>query len=130
MNDKKPNNGAPPYLIPISMGLLLQKDIYERLKFAYAAAPRNTIRAFKKVGIIITGPQDLEMIADLHVNGHDVTGFHGRNGQIYAFNVNEILTRPYSHPDSIRITRGMMAKAPIQWTDIVWHRGEVKIINQ
>lgn len=130
MNGKKPTNGAAPYLIPISMGLLLQNDIYERLKFAYATAPRSTTRAFKKVGIIITSPQDLELIADLHRNGDDVAGFRGRNGQIYAFNVDEILKRPYNHPDSIRITKRMLANAPIHWTDIIWHQGAVKIINQ
>jgi|GEM_PF-6785549 len=130
-NTPKSTPGAkPPYLIPISAkGLFLQDDIYERLKFAYAVSPRNTIRAFKKVGIIITGPEDLEVLAQLHIDGQDVAGFRGQNGEIYAFNVREILNRPLTDPNSIRVTRGMVAGAPIEWTDMIQHGGQVKILR-
>lgn len=123
------NAGNASYLIPISMKGLRQGDIYEKLKFSYATSPRNTVRAFKDVGIIITGLPDLEMLAELHNSGMDVAGFTGPNGEIYAFNVEEILNRPPTHPKAIKVTGRMVAGAPIKWTDLVAHRGQVKIVN-
>lgn len=111
------------------MDLLRQNDIYERLKFAYAVSPRNTVRAFKKVGVVINGPEDLELLAELHREGLDVSGFTGRNGEVYAFNVEEILNRSKDHPNSIRVTRRMVSEAPIEWTDVIIHNGKPKIIT-
>jgi len=110
-------------------GLFLQNDIYEQLKFAYTVSPRNTVRAFRKVGIVISGPQDLFELANLHNSGNDVAGFHGRDGMFYAFNVREILNRPRKHPDSIRLSQQMFLGAPIEWTDMVIHQGMVKILK-
>lgn len=123
------NTGNTPQLIPISMEGLRQGNTYERLKFAFAVAPRNTRRAFKDVGIVITGVDDLEMLAELHNSGMDVSGFTGPNGEIYAFNVEEILNRPPEHPKAIKLTGRMLAGAPILWVDMVQHQGRVKILR-
>ena len=128
-NNQQTTKGKKPALMPISMQKLRQKDILERLKFAYAVSPRNFRRVFEKVGIKITGPDDLVVLADLHESGRDRAGFKGSNGEIYAFNVEEILNRPKNHPDSIRATNRMVAGAPIKWVDLARHNGRVKIIK-
>jgi len=130
-NQNKTHLGRPvPQKIKISaQGLFLQNDIYERLKFAYAVSPRNTVRAFKEVGIVITSPDDLVTLANLHNSGNDVAGFTGRDGKIYAFNVREILNRPSSDPKSIKLTKKMLLDAPIEYTDMVVHQGQVKILR-
>ncbi len=128
-NNQQTKKRETPALMPISMRKLRQNDILERLKFAYTVSPRNFRRVFEKVGIKITGPDDLVVLADLHESGRDRAGFKGSNGQIYAFNVEEILNRPYKHPDSIKVTRRMVAGAPIKWVDLVVHQGRVKIIK-
>ncbi len=130
-NKNKTHLGRPvPPKIKISAkGLFLQNDIYDRLKFAYAVAPRDTIRAFKEVGIVITSPDDLIVLANIHASGNDVSGFTMRDGKTYAFNVREILNRPRTHPKSIKMSTAMYANAPIEWTDMVVHRGKVKIIR-
>ena len=127
--NKKHLGRVVPAKIPISAkGLLIDKDIYEQLKFAYAVSPRNTIRAFKEVGVVITSPEDLVTLANLHNAGMDVSGFRSRDGKVYAFNVREILNRPPSDPKSIKVSKTMMLEAPIQWTDMVVHQGQVKIV--
>lgn len=113
---------APGKFVVSGKGALLHNDIYEQLVMIYAIAPRGTKRAFEKVGILISGPADLAALANLHASGQDVSGFQGRDGKTYAFNVREVMR-------SIPLNKSMLAKAPIEFSDMVIHQGKVKIVQ-
>lgn len=101
-------------LIPISAnGLLYQKNIFDRLKFAFAVAPLRTHRAFRAVGINIKNVSELATIAEMSINNLDKKGVIMPDGKLYAFNVNDIVQKILSKHEPA--AQSLLAKAPITW---------------
>lgn len=108
------DENGQPILIPISAnGLLVQKNILERLKFAFAVAPLRTKRAFRAVGIDIKNPSELATIAEISNRGLDKRGIQMSDSKIYAFNVESILKKILADPEPG--AQSLLANAPIQW---------------
>lgn len=95
-------------------GLLMQKNIFDRLKFAFAVAPLRTKRAFKQVGIKIENPSELATIAALSENGYDKRGVKMPDGKVYAFSVQDMVKKILSERETA--PQALLANAPIEWT--------------
>lgn len=115
--------------VKISAKKIRDNDLLERLRFAYAVAPRDTVRVFRKLGIVITNENDLTKIVQLHESGQAEHGYTSQDGRTYAFNLEEILTRKPDQKNSIKVSAKMVQVAPIEWLDIIREGDFVKVIS-
>lgn len=109
-------------ITPISAKLILEKDILENLRYAYAINPIGLQNKFAKLGIIINTEEDLIPIANLHATGASKTGFSGSNSQVYAFDAEEILR-------SVKLNQRAYLKAGIKYIDVITDGDRVKLLK-
>jgi len=105
--------------VKISAKKIRDNDLLERLRFAYAVAPRDTVRVFRNLGIVITNENDLTKIVQLHDSGQAEHGYTSQDGRIYAFNLEEILNRKADQKNSIKVSARMVQLAPIELLEII-----------
>lgn len=117
-----------PQKIDISAyGLLVEKNLFDRLKFAYAVAPKRTARAFRKLGIDITNVSDLANIATLSANGDDKKGIKMASGKIIAFDAQNVVEKILSENDPG--LGHLFTQAPIYFTDVQFIDGKPILIH-